>query len=223
MSTTSTKQFKVYAEVGDIMGFEVKVINHERRLVIGDLDTGEGCVLPFGQLGKDRLDSLREPSGSDGGSEFNVRVLDAYTDSRSRRRILVSERAVEDRVFHQHVDHNTAESEVVPPTWCRLRFSPQLVRRRPSVIPFAVRSSATLLAAESGWTSASSSPFSHGRTRGRQPRISPQGRDGEGEVLGRHREQHHAHPQGRRVMRARLQPVRVVGESWLPEPVAVKL
>ncbi len=114
MSTTSTKQFKVYAEVGDIMGFEVKVINHERRLVIGDLDTGEGCVLPFGQLGKDRLDSLREPLGSDGGSEFNVRVLDAYTDSRSRRRILVSERAVEDRVFHQHVDHNTAESEVVP-------------------------------------------------------------------------------------------------------------
>ncbi len=114
MSTTSTKQFKVYAEVGDIMGFEVKVINHERRLVIGDLDTGEGCVLPFGQLAKDRLDSLREPLGSEGGSEFNVRVLDAYTDSRSRRRILVSERAVEDRVFHQHVDHNTAESEVVP-------------------------------------------------------------------------------------------------------------
>lgn len=114
MSTSTGKQFKVYAEVGDIMGFEVKVINEDRRLVIGELDTGEGCVLPFGQLTVDRLDSLREPHGDEGGSEFSVRVLDAYTDSRSRRRILVSERAVEDRVFHQHVDHNTAESEVVP-------------------------------------------------------------------------------------------------------------
>jgi len=82
MSTTSTKQFKVYAEVGDIMGFEVKVINHERSLVIGDLDTGEGCVLPFRQLANDRLDSLREPHGSEGGTEFNVRIIDAYTDSR---------------------------------------------------------------------------------------------------------------------------------------------
>lgn len=114
MSTSTGKQFKVYAEVGDIMGFEVKVINEDRRLVIGELDTGEGCVLPFGQLTVDRLDSLREPHGDEGGSEFSVRVLDAYTDSRSRRRILVSERAVEDRVFHQHVDHNTAESDVVP-------------------------------------------------------------------------------------------------------------
>lgn len=114
MSTSTGKQFKVYAEVGDIMGFEVKVINEDRRLVIGELDTGEGCVLPFGQLTLDRLDSLREPHGDEGGSEFSVRVLDAYTDSRSRRRILVSERAVEDRVFHQHVDHNTAESDVVP-------------------------------------------------------------------------------------------------------------
>jgi hypothetical protein len=114
MSTSTGKQFKVYAEVGDIMGFEVKVINEDRRLVIGELDTGEGCVLPFGQLTVDRLDSLREPHGDEGGSEFSVRVLDAYTDSRSRRRILVSERAVEDRVFHQHVDHNTAESDAVP-------------------------------------------------------------------------------------------------------------
>ncbi len=114
MSTSPGKQFKVYAEVGDIMGFEVSVINYEKGLVIGELDTGEGCVLPFGQLTADRLDSLREPHGEDGGSEIVVRVLDAYTDSRSRRRILVSERAVEDRVFHQYVDRNTAESEVVP-------------------------------------------------------------------------------------------------------------
>lgn len=114
MSTSTGKQFKVYAEVGDIMGFEVSVINYEKGLVIGELDTGEGCVLPFGQLTADRLDSLREPHGEDGGSEIVVRVLDAYTDSRSRRRILVSERAVEDRVFHHHVDRNTAESEVVP-------------------------------------------------------------------------------------------------------------
>lgn len=114
MSTSTGKQFKVFADPGDIMGFEVKVINEDRRLVIGELDTGEGCVLPFGQLTAGHLESLREPHGDEPGSEFSVRVLDAYTDSRSRRRILVSERAVEDRVFHQHVDHNTAESDVVP-------------------------------------------------------------------------------------------------------------
>lgn len=114
MSTTSAKQFKVYAETGDIMGFEVKVINHERSLLIGELDTGEGCVLPFGQITADRLDNVREPHGDHPGTTFDVRVLDAYTDSRSRRRILVSEKAVEDRVFHQHIDRNTAESDLVP-------------------------------------------------------------------------------------------------------------
>jgi len=92
----------------------VRVINEERRLVIGELDTGEGCVLPFGQVNIDRLDNLREPHGEQAGTTFDVRILDAYSDSRSRRRILVSERAVEDRVFHQHIDRNTAESDVVP-------------------------------------------------------------------------------------------------------------
>ena len=114
MSTSTGKQFKVFAEVGDIMGFEVKIINRERKLVIGDLDTGEGCVLPFSQVVADRLDNVREPHGDEPGTTFDVRILDAYSDSRNRRRILVSEKAVEDRVFHQHIDRNTAESDVVP-------------------------------------------------------------------------------------------------------------
>lgn len=114
MSTSTGKQFKVFAEVGDIMGFEVKIINRERKLLIGDLDTGEGCVLPFSQVAVDRLDNVREPHGDEPGTTFDVRILDAYSDSRNRRRILVSEKAVEDRVFHQHIDRNTAESDVVP-------------------------------------------------------------------------------------------------------------
>jgi hypothetical protein len=95
------------------MGFEVKVINNDRRLLIGELDTGEGCVCPFSLLTADRLDGVREPHGDEPGTTFDVRILDVETDSKMRRRILGSEKHVEDRLFHQHVDRNTPEG-VVP-------------------------------------------------------------------------------------------------------------
>lgn len=113
MSTTS-KQFKVFADAGDIMGFEVKVINYESRLLIGELDTSESCVCPFSLLGADRLGSVHEPHGDEQGSTFCVRVLDVIVGSGGRRRILVSEKHVEERLFHQHLDRNTAESDIVP-------------------------------------------------------------------------------------------------------------
>lgn len=114
MSTTSGNKFKVFADAGDIMGFEVNVINDERRLLVGELDTGERCVCPFSLVGGDRLDSAKEPHGDEPGSTFSVRVLDVIVDSSGRRRILVSEKHVEERLFHQHLDRNTADSEVVP-------------------------------------------------------------------------------------------------------------
>ncbi|MCC7531603.1 MAG: hypothetical protein IT342_24075 [Candidatus Melainabacteria bacterium] len=114
MSTTSANKFKVFAEAGDIMGFEVRVINEERRLLVGELDTGERCVCPFSLLGADRLGSVHEPHGDEPGSTFCVRVLDVIVEFGGRRRIMVSEKHVEERLFHQHLDRNTAESEVVP-------------------------------------------------------------------------------------------------------------
>lgn len=118
---TKTTGLKCTAEVGDIMGFEVEYIDRATGLIRGMLDTGQGAVTTLKNLAETadcsrqtRFDALREPHGDEPGSTFNVRVIDAYVDSRNRHRIFVSEKAVETRLFHKYIDSNTAESDAVP-------------------------------------------------------------------------------------------------------------
>lgn len=111
---TKTDGFKVNAELGDILEFEVEVVNWEKRIAIGSLSTGQRCVCPLSLIHPDRIDSLHEPHGQEPGTRFDVRVLDCYEASRGGWKILVSEKHVEERLFHQHVDRNTAESDAVP-------------------------------------------------------------------------------------------------------------
>lgn len=116
----STKTMKVFAEVGDIVTGEVTILMADKNLVIVELETGERAVLPYGQLNdkdmskQDRWDMLREPLGENEGTTVTVRVIDAYTDGKYRRRILVSERAVAERVFHQMVEPGVVESDAIP-------------------------------------------------------------------------------------------------------------
>lgn len=83
------------------------------ELVIVELDTAEEAVLPVSEL-VDGRDSLVLPTSKSDGTHINVRVIDAYTDSSSSRNrcILVSQRAVEERVFDQYVDRAKPEAAV---------------------------------------------------------------------------------------------------------------
>jgi hypothetical protein len=111
---TKTNGFQTTYEPGDLVEVEVEHLNERGRgYAICSLPAGYNGIMPFGLCGQERLDTLQEPRGDEPGSTFTVRVLEAYMGSDNRWHILLSERHVEERLFHQHVERNVIESDVL--------------------------------------------------------------------------------------------------------------
>lgn len=110
-TTKTNRPLVVYAEAAMILQGWVKFVND--RFVAVTLETDEKAVLPLGQLNRSVSD-LRPEDGDFEGTEISVRVLAVDGDGFRGRRILVSEKAVNEDYFAKYLGRETAESDAIP-------------------------------------------------------------------------------------------------------------
>jgi len=124
----------VYARKGDLVMAEVTAKNTEKRYLLIVLETGQTSMIHESRLSGERASDRKVRfDGLEEGSEFLVRVLDAYQEGRHFNwRIEVSERAVTETVERREEEGESRQVVVLSEEALRqanqLRLSQRVVR-----------------------------------------------------------------------------------------------
>ncbi len=112
---------KKKCKAGDILtGICIRSVAGKGLLII-DLDTDEEAVLPIGELqftpeqsSVQRFEALSKPKIGFKSTRVTVRVIEAYIDSRFHKRILVSEQAVQTRIYERSISCTAEQLDLIP-------------------------------------------------------------------------------------------------------------